>query len=102
MGAKIEELRPDYGYQEEFRKTIDGYPCDCCGKTLYPKKVVFDHCHETNEFRGWLCDGCNRSLGILGDTTESLIKAAMYCAIADGVTEEEAINILKGQYRARK
>jgi hypothetical protein len=43
-------------------KAPEGTKCEVCGKT---EKIVFDHDHETNEFRGWLCDGCNRSIGML-------------------------------------
>jgi|LWDU01.1.fsa_nt_gi hypothetical protein len=102
MGKKIKDLRPDYGYQEEFRKTIDGYPCDCCGKTRYPKKIVFDHCHETNEFRGWICDGCNRSIGVLGDTAENIMKTFMYIAKTSGLTKKQMTNILLEQYNVKK
>ena len=53
-----------------------GTPCDNCGRT--DKKLVFDHDHETLEHRGWLCDNCNRSIGMLGDTIESLERTILY------------------------
>jgi len=37
-----------------------------------------DHCHETGEFRGWLCKQCNTGLGNLGDNLESLKRAVNY------------------------
>lgn len=40
--------------------------------------ICFDHCHERKVFRGWLCNACNRSLGVLGDDIPSLIKAINY------------------------
>lgn len=40
--------------------------------------ICKDHDPDTNEFRGWLCHLCNRSLGGLGDTIESLQKALDY------------------------
>lgn len=49
--------------------------CDLCGQI---RKLVFDHDHETLLFRGWLCDPCNRSLGILGDTPSTILKALNY------------------------
>jgi hypothetical protein len=70
--------RPDFGYDKETKKTIDGWPCDNCGKTTYPKAIVFDHCHKTLEHRGWLCDSCNRSIGVLGDDQEGLAQALGY------------------------
>ena len=61
-----------------------GTPCDnpWCKRT--DKKLVFDHDHLTLEHRGWLCDNCNRSMGMLGDTIESL---------------EHAIRYLKGEHK---
>ena len=56
-------------------KAPEGTCCEMCGAT---EKIVFDHDHNTNEFRGWLCDPCNRSLGVLGDNVESLLKYINY------------------------
>ncbi len=47
-----------------------GTKCKLCGST---NNIVFDHDHLTETFRGWLCDPCNRSIGVLttrikGDT----------------------------------
>ena len=50
--------------------------CECCGQE--GKKIVLDHDHETNKFRGWLCDQCNRAIGQLGDNVEGLQKAINY------------------------
>lgn len=36
--------------------------CEFCGCT---EKLVFDHNHKTERFRGWLCDPCNRAYGTL-------------------------------------
>jgi len=49
--------------------------CQICSKT---EDLVYDHCHDTMEFRGVLCRGCNRSIGQLGDTLESLQRAVNY------------------------
>lgn len=53
-----------------------GTPCDNCKRT--DKKLVFDHDHETLEHRGWLCDNCNRSIGMLGDDIHGLTRALNY------------------------
>jgi hypothetical protein len=50
--------------------------CECCGKES--NKIVCDHDHVTGNFRGWLCDPCNRSIGQLGDNLEGLINAVFY------------------------
>jgi hypothetical protein len=53
-----------------------GTSCDNCGSTH--RKLVFDHDHKTLEHRGWLCDNCNRSIGMLGDTIESIERTILY------------------------
>ena len=49
--------------------------CEICGSK---KELCYDHCHKTMEFRGVLCRGCNRSLGQLGDSLESILKVLQY------------------------
>ena len=51
--------------------------CECCGKQNQ-RALNLDHCHATGAFRGWLCDRCNKGLGFLGDTRESLMRAIAY------------------------
>ena len=53
-----------------------GCPCHRCGRT--DKKLVFDHCHETLAHRGWLCDNCNRAMGMLGDNIKGMELAIKY------------------------
>jgi hypothetical protein len=50
--------------------------CDICGST--EAKLVPDHNHETFQFRGWLCQKCNRGLGLLGDSRTSIQTAYEY------------------------
>ena len=55
--------------------------CEICGihKDDTGKiSLGYDHCHSTMEFRGVLCNRCNRALGLLGDTIESVEKALNY------------------------
>jgi len=54
----------------------EGAKCALCGKL--PKtgdELVFDHCHKTNNFRGYLHNSCNRSLGVLGDNASGILRA---------------------------
>lgn len=56
-------------------------PCEVCGKPASENRdgvTVFDHNHETGEFRGMLCNDCNRSLGMMKDSPELLRKLANY------------------------
>ena len=50
--------------------------CDCCGKT--DVKLLLDHCHDTHQFRGWLCKACNSGIGQLGDNLDGLFQAVTY------------------------
>src|SRR6266853_1408410 len=51
--------------------------CECCG--IAPKQALcIDHCHATGVFRGWLCHGCNVSIGRLGDNVEGVRRAIRY------------------------
>ena len=65
----------------------DNYTCPIClgsevevngrGNTKNGSWVL-DHCHETEEFRGWLCHKCNRSLGGFDDSVDMLQRAIDY------------------------
>ena len=37
-----------------------GGPCECCDRV---SKLCLDHCHDTDAFRGWICQLCNSSIG---------------------------------------
>lgn len=49
--------------------------CEVCGSK---EQLCYDHCHTTMNFRGVLCNKCNRSIGMLGDTLESIEKVLFY------------------------
>ena len=54
----------------------DGTNCALCGKlSKKGDRLVFDHCHKTNTFRGYLHNSCNRSLGVLGDDINGMLRA---------------------------
>lgn len=50
--------------------------CEICFTNEF--KIVFDHCHQSNKFRGWICDRCNRVLGIVKDNPQLLKGLASY------------------------
>ena len=63
-------------------KPPENTKCALCGKL--PKEgesLVFDHCHKTNTFRGYLHNSCNRALGVLGDDVAGIIKGLIYMNI---------------------
>jgi len=62
---KMKKVRPPFGT-----------PCECCGDTK--QMLYFDHCHESDVFRGWLCNRCNSAIGMLGDDIEGIERALAY------------------------
>jgi hypothetical protein len=53
--------------------------CECCfGNAMDTKGIVWDHCHITGKFRGWLCNRCNRVLGMCKDNKEVFEKMIKY------------------------
>lgn len=53
--------------------------CEVCEEpNKKAKRLAFDHCHTNGHFRGWLCDGCNLTLGLVRDSPERLRKLAHY------------------------
>ena len=50
--------------------------CEVCSAN--DDRIVFDHCHNGGHFRGWLCNNCNRVLGLMKDDPERLRKLATY------------------------
>lgn len=49
--------------------------CEICGTIT---KLVCDHDHKTEQFRGWICSKCNRGLGFFGDSANLVSKALDY------------------------
>jgi hypothetical protein len=51
------------------------YKCSVCGKEheeVNKKRLVVDHCHETNVVRSLLCNNCNTALGLLKENIETI------------------------------
>jgi hypothetical protein len=66
--------------QRERQCEIAGRPkpklCEICKTDEFP--IVFDHCHEQGHFRGWICDRCNKTLGLVRDNHGLLLAMASY------------------------
>jgi hypothetical protein len=74
-------------------KAPDGTNCAICNKIQTEKnKLVFDHCHKTEKFRGYCCNSCNRSLGVLGDNVEGLVNAINYLLKSEPVKIIQNVN----------
>lgn len=72
------------GY-EKMLKDQDG-KCFLCSASAGPLiegrslkyRLSVDHCHQTGEIRGLLCDRCNRGIGLLQDDPNLIRRAAEY------------------------
>lgn len=53
-----------------------GYKCAICLKVPENKHLSLDHNHVTNKVRQFLCDKCNKAIGLFQDS-ELLIEAAL-------------------------
>ena len=62
-------------YEEYEKRMATSDCCEVCGNK---EKLGYDHDHTTMKFRGVLCNKCNRSIGQLGDTLESIQKVVDY------------------------
>ena len=66
-------------YKISYEKYIERMATsDCCEVCGSKEQLSYDHCHTTMNFRGVLCNKCNRSIGMLGDTLESIEKVLFY------------------------
>lgn len=70
------EYGRDWQLQKKEKKAGRKMPeqCEICcvlSKDLN-KRLCYDHCHRTGEFRGWICNACNTALGMVRDNTKIL------------------------------
>lgn len=82
-------LRCAYGLTTELltkMKQEQGGKCAICDK---PKRLLVDHDHKTGMVRGLLCHSCNVGIGLLGDSLESVKRAAVYLLAHQMKQEEE-------------
>lgn len=76
-------------YKRKFGMTYDSvmeikesqdYRCLICNahEDELNASLSLDHCHETNQVRGFLCMKCNTAIGLLQDSPDLLSKAIDY------------------------
>lgn len=77
-----------YGITEDCYRTMleeQGGVCAVCFASPSGRRLDVDHCHDTGEVRGLLCNRCNQALGLLQDDEDRLRRAIEYINKA-GVT----------------
>lgn len=55
--------------------------CEICQReitTFGKKEMHIDHCHESLKFRGFLCDLCNKAVGLFRDDPRIMERAIEY------------------------
>lgn len=89
QSTKIREQRHerDFGLTPQGRALMEQQQdgrCAICGRVETHRKrgrvvpLSLDHDHGTGVVRGLLCNNCNRGIGLLGDDSDSLRRAAEY------------------------
>lgn len=75
----------DGKWRERIKTEKAGRPrpnhCEVCSSA---GRIVFDHCHNSGKFRGWLCDKCNSVIGYVNDDPTLLEKLAVYLRTHNG------------------
>lgn len=61
---------------EQLSHALNTSACEACG--LETSKLCIDHDHETREYRGILCNGCNKALGFVNDDKVRLLQLVEY------------------------
>lgn len=67
-----------YGLSEAEFEAIKGRFDGLCWVCRKVAGSCVDHCHRQGQVRGWLCEHCNKALGLLYDDTEVLARAVEY------------------------
>lgn len=69
--------------------------CEICNELNI--RIVFDHCHARGHFRGWICDRCNRVLGLVKDSVLTLRNLAQYLENDHGKHHRRAAQSTSGR-----
>lgn len=83
-------LRQKYGITiEQFDAMLaaqDGRCAICLRLPEDPRGYLphIDHCHQTGRVRGILCGPCNKGIGMFGDNSETVRRAASYLERSNG------------------
>lgn len=88
---KRNDLKKLYGVTLEWYESVKAaqkHACAICGKPETentvrlgkPLALSVDHCHDTGKVRGLLCNNCNRAIGMLEHSIETLNSAIAYLA----------------------
>jgi hypothetical protein len=80
-GKREKLLLKKYGITaDEYDRMFEeqGGKCKICGDKQEDKKLAVDHCHDTGNVRGLLCNFCNLGLGYFKDNILYMNNAISY------------------------
>lgn len=84
-------LRRELGITGEFFNSLIAHQGGRCSICWRKAKLVADHNHETGEFRGAICSGCNSGLGYFDEHLLTMIGAMRYLIERGSKHDDEAI-----------
>ena len=90
--AKAKGHVPCTASLEEITQAFTGYcqnPACQQPEGFDGRKLHLDHNHDTGQFRGWLCQGCNHAIGMTNESAEKLISLATYLLHFDTADKAE-------------
>lgn len=79
--SKERHLIQKYGFGHEGKREMydaQNGACFTCLEKLPVDSLVIDHCHTSGKVRGLLCEGCNKGLGNVKDSVETLKRMIDY------------------------
>lgn len=79
--AKSVDLKKRFGIGiDEYRakEAAQGGMCAACGNPPGARALAVDHDHDTGVIRDLLCDRCNTSIGLMGESPERLLGLIEY------------------------
>ena len=91
MNTRRKDFKKKYSITpEDYDKIYDlqNGRCAICSKEQEKYTLAVDHCHDSNQIRGLLCQQCNVGIGMFNNEPSLLIQAAGYLA----VRKEEPVN----------
>lgn len=97
LSKKRQHLRKRYGLTlEDYDKILkqQDNKCEICSQefgTESRNKVNIDHCHKTNQVRGFLCNTCNVGLGSAKDDIRILEKMKRYLIKYNYIAQERGL-----------
>ena len=75
---KLKSIKNRYGVsKEEYYEMLEAQEGKC-GVCKQEKILHVDHCHDTNRFRGLLCNSCNTKLGWAENNLETILEYIGY------------------------